>query len=101
MSINLRSFQPDGVAGLLFCLALAVVFVGGVFGLDFVAGHSAFWRTEVRDVTQYVAGFNFYFNAPWQSPWLSFDCAIKSLPRTFASNVSVAISLGANLNSHE
>jgi hypothetical protein len=73
MSINLRSFQPDGVAGLLFCLSLAVVFVGGVFGLDFVAGHSAFWRTEVRDVTQYVAGFNFYFNAPWQSPWLSFD----------------------------
>jgi len=68
-----RNFGPEGMVGLLFSATIAFLFVGFVFGQDFVAGHSVYWRTEVRDVTQYVAGFNFFFNSPWHSPWLSFD----------------------------
>lgn len=68
-----RILKPEGGAGLLLSLLMGLSFVLGVYGPEFVAGTSVFWRTEVRDVTQYVAGFNFYFSAPWLRPWFYFD----------------------------
>lgn len=71
--VNPARHHSEGLAGLLLSLLMAAAFVGSFFGIDFVLGRSVFWQTEVRDVTQYVAGFNFYFTAPWQSPWLAFN----------------------------
>lgn len=62
-----------GPPGLLVVLWLAGMFVGVTFSLDFVRGTSSYWLTEVDDITQYVAGFNLYFGAPWQWPLLAFD----------------------------
>lgn len=65
--------RPSGPPGLALALALGVCFVALTFGLPFVLGVSGFWQTDVDDVTQYVAGFNHYFAAPWQFPLLAFD----------------------------
>lgn len=65
--------RPSGLPGLALALALGVCFVALTFGLPFVLGVSGFWQTDVDDVTQYVAGFNHYFAAPWQLPLLAFD----------------------------
>jgi hypothetical protein len=73
MSADRLNLKPDGLAGFLVSAVLGAAFVMAVFGTDFVMGRSVFWRTDMRDVTQYVAGFNFYFNTPWQSPLLAFD----------------------------
>lgn len=64
---------PSGLPGLVVALVVGSGFVTLTFGLPFVLGVSAFWQTDVDDVTQYVAGFNHYFAAPWQFPLLAFD----------------------------
>jgi hypothetical protein len=63
----------QGPVGLLMCILVACVFVGTTFSLDFILGASSYWQTESDDITQYVAGFNLYFSAPWQWPLLAFD----------------------------
>ncbi|WP_242445013.1 DUF6311 domain-containing protein [Ectopseudomonas oleovorans] len=67
------SLRPTGPVGLVVALTLGIGFVAVTFGLSFVLGVSGFWQTDVDDVTQYVAGFNHYFAAPWQFPLLAFD----------------------------
>lgn len=67
------SLRPTGPVGLVVALTLGIGFVAVTFGLPFVLGVSGFWQTDVDDVTQYIAGFNHYFAAPWQFPLLAFD----------------------------
>jgi hypothetical protein len=63
----------SGWVGLLFALIVAGAFVSVTFSADFLLGTGSYWRTQVSDVTQYIAGFNMYFTAPWQFPLLAFD----------------------------
>lgn len=72
-SLSRLHTEPDGLAGLLLAFALGVGFVVLTFDAPFVLGISSYWQTEVDDVTQYIAGFNMYFAAPWQYPLLAFD----------------------------
>lgn len=69
----IRALQPQGWAGMVSVMLLAVGFVSLVFGTAFVSGHSSFWQTDAEDITQYMAGFNMYFSAPWRFPILAFD----------------------------
>ncbi|MGE1084313.1 DUF6311 domain-containing protein [Pseudomonas shirazensis] len=62
-----------GRAGFAFALAFGVFFVLRYFPLDFIAGTNSYWQTEVDDVTQYFAGFNAFFNAPFSYPLLAFN----------------------------
>ncbi len=54
-------------------LVIAVWFVWHHFPAGFVAGTSSYWLSEVDDVTQYFAGFNAFFSAPFDYPLLAFD----------------------------
>jgi hypothetical protein len=65
--------QPHGLAGLVVVLCLSLGFVWGTFGESFIRGQSTFWQTDAQDITQYMAGFNLYFSAPWKYPLLAFD----------------------------
>ena len=65
--------QATGWAGLALVLSVSSLFVLRTFGYDFVLGTAPYWQTQVDDVTQYIAGFNMYFTAPWQLPLLGFD----------------------------
>jgi len=67
------NWQASGWMGLVFALGAGSVFVLITFGMDFVIGITPFWQSQVDDVTQYIAGFNMYFTAPWQFPLLAFD----------------------------
>jgi hypothetical protein len=67
------ALQPQGWAGMVTIMLLAVGFVAWVFGPAFVSGQSSFWQTDADDITQYMAGFNMYFSAPWRFPLLAFD----------------------------
>lgn len=59
--------------GLIFAASIGVFFVLRYFPAGFIAGTSSYWLTEVEDVTQYFAGFNAFFNAPFSFPLLAFD----------------------------
>lgn len=39
----------------------------------FILGTSSYWHTDAEDVTQYIAGFNYYFISDWHFPLLAFD----------------------------
>lgn len=65
--------KPSDFAGLILATTVSITFVVVTFGIDFVLGTSSYWQTQVDDVTQYIAGFNMYFVAPWQLPLLAFD----------------------------
>lgn len=65
--------KPSSFAGLILATTVSITFVVVTFGIDFVLGTSSYWQTQVDDVTQYIAGFNMYFVAPWQLPLLAFD----------------------------
>lgn len=67
------SLSPKGLTGLWASMILGITFSVVTFGLPFIFGNSSYWQTEVDDVTQYIAGFNMYFAAPWQFPLLAFD----------------------------
>lgn len=54
-------------------MLLAAAFVGMAFGPAFIRGQSSFWQADGEDITQYMAGFNMYFSAPWRFPLLAFD----------------------------
>ncbi len=69
----IRALQPQGWVGMVSVMLLAVGFVGLVFGTAFVSGYSSFWQSDAEDITQYMAGFNMYFSAPWRFPILAFD----------------------------
>lgn len=60
-------------AGFAVALAIGLLFVWRYFPAGFVAGTSSYWLTEVDDVTQYIAGFNAFFSAPFSYPLLAFD----------------------------
>lgn len=68
-----RTPHTQGLVGMVAVMLLAAAFVGMVFGPTFVSGHSSFWQTDAEDITQYMAGFNMYFAAPWRFPVLAFD----------------------------
>ncbi len=65
--------SPESFAGLTTVLLLAAAFVWVTFGESFLRGQSTFWQTDAQDITQYMAGFNLYFSAPWQHPLLAFN----------------------------
>lgn len=65
--------RPEGYGALLLVLIASAVFVWQTFGYGFVLGTTPYWQAQVQDVTQYIAGFNMYFSAPWQLPLLAFD----------------------------
>lgn len=67
------SMQAVSFVGFVFALLASVGFVFLTFGVDFVQGTAPYWLTQVDDVTQYISGFNIYFNAPWGIPLLAFD----------------------------
>lgn len=66
-------FESTGRAGFAVALAIGLLFVWRYFPPGFVAGTSSYWSTEVDDVTQYFAGFNAFFSAPFHFPLLAFD----------------------------
>lgn len=65
--------ESTGRAGFAVALAIGLLFVWRYFPPGFVAGTSSYWLTEVDDVTQYFAGFNAFFQAPFSYPLLAFD----------------------------
>jgi hypothetical protein len=65
--------DSTGRAGFAVALAIGLFFVWRYFPTGFVLGTSSYWLTEVDDVTQYFAGFNAFFSAPFSYPLLSFD----------------------------
>lgn len=65
--------DSTGRAGFAFAVAFGLFFVLRHFPLDFILGTNSYWQTEVEDVTQYFAGFNAFFNAPFSFPLLAFD----------------------------
>lgn len=65
--------DSTGRAGFAFALAFGLFFVLRHFPLDFILGTNSYWQTEVEDVTQYFAGFNAFFSAPFSYPLLAFD----------------------------
>lgn len=65
--------ESTGRAGFAVALAIGLLFVWRYFPAGFVAGTSSYWSTEVDDVTQYFAGFNAFFSAPFSYPLLAFD----------------------------
>lgn len=71
----IMDFKLDsmGRAGFAVALAIGLFFVWRYFPADFVRGTSSYWLTEVDDVTQYIAGFNAFFSAPFSYPLLAFD----------------------------
>jgi hypothetical protein len=71
----MRGFKLDstGRAGFAVALAMGLLFVWRYFPSGFIAGTSSYWLTEVDDVTQYFAGFNAFFQAPFSFPLLAFD----------------------------
>lgn len=70
--MNLK-LDANGKVGFVVALSIGVFFVVHYFSADFIAGTSSYWLTEVEDVTQYFAGFNAFFNAPFSYPLLAFD----------------------------
>ena len=62
-----------GKAGFAFALVFGLCFVLRYFPIDFILGTNSYWLTEVDDVTQYFAGFNAFFTAPFSYPLLAFD----------------------------
>lgn len=65
--------QANKSVGLTFVVLVSIAFVILTFGVDFVRGTAPYWQSQVDDVTQYISGFNIYFNAPWGIPLLAFD----------------------------
>lgn len=65
--------DSTGRAGFAVALAIGLLFVWRYFPAGFVPGTSSYWLTEVDDVTQYFAGFNAFFSAPFSYPLLAFD----------------------------
>ncbi|WP_249582810.1 DUF6311 domain-containing protein [Pseudomonas viridiflava] len=65
--------DSTGRAGFAVALAIGLLFVWRYFPAGFVTGTSSYWLTEVDDVTQYFAGFNAFFSAPFSYPLLAFD----------------------------
>lgn len=65
--------KSTGLAGLLVAIAIASFYLFRYFPDDFLIGTSSFWNTETDDVTQYISGFNAYFQAPFTWPLLAFD----------------------------
>ncbi|WP_426143414.1 DUF6311 domain-containing protein [Pseudomonas sp. DWP3-1-2] len=65
--------DSTGRAGFAVALAIGLLFVWRYFPAGFVTGTSSYWLTEVDDVTQYFAGFNAFFHAPFSYPLLAFD----------------------------
>ncbi|MEZ8169580.1 MULTISPECIES: DUF6311 domain-containing protein [unclassified Vibrio] len=73
ISSGVLVFRSDSFVALFFsliCISLSLVLM---FPDGFVSGNSSYWLSENSDITQYVAGFNAYFDAPWSWPLLSFD----------------------------
>jgi len=70
---SLFNWQSSGWAGLVLVISVTTLFILRTFSYDFVIGKAPYWQTQVDDVTQYIAGFNMYFTAPWQVPLLGFD----------------------------
>lgn len=58
---------------MLLAVSSSFLFVWLTFGVEFLSGAAPYWQSQVDDITQYIAGFNLYFIAPWQIPLLGFD----------------------------
>lgn len=68
-----NQLKSTGWVGLLIAIGIAVFFILRYFPDGFLLGTSSYWNTETEDVTQYISGFNAYFQAPFSWPLLAFD----------------------------
>lgn len=68
-----NQLKSTGLAGLFIAIGIAVFFILRYFPDGFLLGTSSYWNTETEDVTQYISGFNAYFQAPFSWPLLAFD----------------------------
>lgn len=64
--------KPTALVGLALALAIAAVFIYRYFPNGFLAGTSSYWLSETEDITQYISGFNAFFQSPFQLPLLAF-----------------------------
>lgn len=64
---------PNSAAGLIVAFLITFAFVNMVFPVGFLSGTADFWQTQVDDITQYIAGFNAYFNEPWHYPLFKIE----------------------------
>lgn len=69
----LNNYRSSGWFGLAVALSMAAFFISRYLPPGFLEGTSSYWLTETEDVTQYIAGFNAFFQAPFQLPLLAFD----------------------------
>ncbi|PIF21355.1 DUF6311 domain-containing protein [Candidatus Pantoea floridensis] len=58
---------------LLFSACLSFLIILLLTPKGFILGTSSYWHTDAEDVTQYIAGFNYYFISDWHFPLLAFD----------------------------
>lgn len=58
---------------LLFSACLSLLIIILLTPKGFIIGTSSYWQTDAEDVTQYIAGFNYYFISDWHFPLLAFD----------------------------
>lgn len=69
----IASLRPNGLAGLILVMCMAVAYINWGFPKGFITGTSPYWRMETQDITAYVAGFMAFFQEPWQWPLLRIE----------------------------
>ena len=70
---NSTLFYSNSLGGLLFAISLATLFIIYTFPTGFITGNSSYWLSQHDDITQYIAGFNAYFNEEWHFPLFKID----------------------------
>lgn len=68
-----KTWGPNGLWACCLAIFLSILYVAATFSVNFVLGSASYWKSQTDDVTQYVAGFNAYFMAPWGWPLLAFE----------------------------
>ncbi|WP_162139356.1 DUF6311 domain-containing protein [Sulfurimonas hongkongensis] len=70
---NSTLFHSNSLGGLLFVISLATLFISYTLPIGFITGNSSYWLSQHDDITQYLAGFNAYFNEDWHFPLFKID----------------------------
>lgn len=62
-----------GVIGLVFAIALAMLFACAWLPYSLIDGTHPYWLAQNEDITVYVSGFNAFFREPWHWPLWRID----------------------------